>query len=71
MIELTVIAIEKWINELAESDKFVLHHCLKLLELLSKARMFYERMKNRPCLDTLLRIARDGMTPLATKSMIL
>ena len=46
LIELTVIAIEKWINELAEKDKFVLHNVLKVLEVLIKARMFYDRMKN-------------------------
>lgn len=63
LIELTVIAMEKWISELAAQDKFVLHHCLKLLELLCKSHMFYERMKNRPCLDTLLKIARDANTP--------
>lgn len=33
--------------------------------------MFYEWMKNRPCIDTLIKIARDANTPQATKSMIL
>ena len=63
LIELTVIALEKWITELAESDKFVLHNVLKVMEVLMKSHMFYERMKNKPCLDSLIQISRDKNTP--------
>ena len=71
MLELSVLAIEKWINTYASSDKFVLNNVCKILEYLLKSRLFYEKFKNRPCLDTLIRISRDPLTPTGTKALIL
>ena len=43
----------------------------KILEALMKSRLFYEKFKNKACLDTLIRISRDPLTPASTKSLIL
>jgi hypothetical protein len=45
LIDLTVLALEKWITEYAETDKFVLNNVLKILEVLMKSRLFYEKFK--------------------------
>ncbi|CAI2386997.1 unnamed protein product [Moneuplotes crassus] len=71
MLDLTVLAIEKWINTFAKKDKFVLNNTCKILEYLLKSRLFYEKFKNKPCLDLLIRISRDPLTPTATKALIL
>ena len=70
LIELMALVLEKWIEELGDTDSFVLNHVCKILEKLLKTRLFYERMKNRPCLDTLIRIMRSPLTAPATKQLI-
>ena len=47
LVDLTSLAIEKWINTYAESDKFVLNNVCKILEALLKSRLFYEKFKNK------------------------
>ena len=71
MLDLTILGIEKWINTFCESDSFVLNNVCKILEALLKSRLFYEKFKNKACIDTLIRISRDPLTPTATKSLIL
>lgn len=71
MLDLSALAIEKWVNTYAETDKFVLNNVCKILEYLLKSRLFYEKFKNKACLDLLIRISRDPLTPTATKALIL
>lgn len=71
MLELTSMAIEKWVNSYCEADTFVLNNVWKILEALLKSRLFYEKFKNKPWLDKLIRISRDPLWPVATKSLIL
>ena len=47
MLELSSLAIEKWINTYCDSDKFVLNNVCKILEALLKSRLFYEKFKNK------------------------
>lgn len=41
------------------------------MEYLLKSRLFYEKFKNKACLDCLIRISRDPLTPTSTKALIL
>lgn len=71
MLELTSMAIEKWITSYCETDVFVLNNVWKMLEALLKSRLFYEKFKNKPWIDTLIRISRDSLIPTSTKALIL
>jgi hypothetical protein len=71
LLEVTILVIDSWINRFAAHDTLILNNTLKLLEVMVKSRTFYNRFKDRMCLNTLTQIGREPSTAPGTKSLIL
>ena len=59
ILDVTVLVIDSWIQKYAQHDNLILSSIIKIMEVLVKSRSFYQKFKDRPCLDLLVRVSRD------------
>ena len=71
VLELAVLVMQHWINNILEEDKFILNNTLVILEMLIKSWSFNSKFKNRSCVERLVKMSKDPMLPSSTKSQIL
>lgn len=48
-----ILVMDAWINQYAAYDTLILNSVIKLLEVLVKSRSFYNKFKDRMCLNVL------------------